>query len=192
VDAELNEFWEGDPWAIFDKHNLSCFERNRMYLNSAGQGFLDVSFVSGADNDGDSRSAIAADLNGDGMLDLVVRQAGGGPLLIYENQLPPRHYLTVSLRGTKSNRLGVGARLTAFVGDRQIVRENYPANTYRSQSPSLVSFGLGDHARVDRLEITWPSGLKQELRDLPADSHIVVTEGQDHFQVAKGGVVSEP
>ena len=50
------------------------------------------------------------------MLDLIVRQAGGGPLLLYENRMPRKNYLTVSLRGRASNRQGIGARLTAEVG----------------------------------------------------------------------------
>jgi len=83
VDSRLNEFWVGNPWKIFQEHNLSCFERNRLYMNVRGRGFLDVSHVSGADNDGDSRSAIAADVNHDGRLDLILRQSGGGPLVVY-------------------------------------------------------------------------------------------------------------
>ncbi|MDA1052300.1 MAG: CRTAC1 family protein [Planctomycetota bacterium] len=192
IDEELNEFWVGNPWTIFRQHNLSSFERNRLYLNVGGRQFLDVSYVSGTDNDGDSRASLAADLNHDGMLDLVVRQVGGGPLLVYENQFPPRHFLTVTLRGTKSNRLGVGARLTATVGDRQIVRERFPVNSYLSQAPLVVHFGLGDAKRVDRLTVTWPSGLKQQLADLPADRHIVVTEGSDQWDPAEPGNTIAP
>jgi hypothetical protein len=54
----------------------------------------------------------------------------------------------------------------------------YPANTYKSQQPCEVHFGLGDATSVDRLTILWPSGLKQELADVPADQHLRVTEGE--------------
>lgn len=57
------------------------------------------------------------------------------------------------------------------------MRELYPANTFHSQSPPRVHFGLGDAGKVDRLVIRWPSGLVQELSDLPADRHILVAEG---------------
>jgi enediyne biosynthesis protein E4 len=192
VDDELNEFWVGDPWAIFEKHNLSCYERDRLYLNGGGRRFLDFSFVSGADHDGDSRASVAADLNHDGMLDLIVRQAGGQPILVYENQLPPRRWLQVTLRGTQSNRLGIGARLVATVGERQIVRECSAINSYLSQSPATVHFGLQEATQIDTLTIHWPSGLEQKLETIPADRQIVITEGANGWLPARPGVVTPP
>src|SRR5712692_10536339 len=137
------------------------------------------SLLSGADNDGDGRSVIAGDLRNNGKLDLVVRQVGGGPVYIYQNDFPQRHYLKVSLRGTKSNRLGIGARLVATVKGQNLVREQYPLNSFRSQMPTIVHFGLGDATQVDRLVIQWPSGAKQELTNLAADRHIIVEEGKE-------------
>lgn len=192
IDESLGEFWVGDAWQIATENNLSCFERNRLYLNVQGKSFLDVSFISGADSDGDGRSVAVADVNNDGRQDLIVRQVGGGPLLVYENELPQRHWLTVSLRGTQSNKLGVGARLVAHVGDRRIVRELYPINTYRSQSPSQVHFGLGDAEQVDRLAIVWPSGRRQELLNVAVDRHIRVTEGADEVATIVPGTVDPP
>lgn len=180
LDASLGEFWVSNPFQIAaEGHNLSAFERNRAFLNVGGKDFLEISHLTGADSDGDGRAVVAADLRNTGMLDLIVRQAGGGPLLLYENRLPRKNYLTVSLRGQKSNRQGIGARLTAVVGGQQIVRELYPANGFLSQSPSLVHFGLGDAVMVDRLTIRWPSGTTQVLKDLKSDRHIVVNEGKD-------------
>jgi enediyne biosynthesis protein E4 len=180
LDHGLSEFWSTNPWTIVsDGHNLSAFERNRVFLNVKGRDFLDISHLTGADNDGDGRSVVAADFRNVGMLDLVVRQAGGGPLLLYENQFPRKHYLTVSLRGRTSNRLGIGARLTATVAGRQIVRELYPASGYRSQAPNVIHFGLADDAAVEALTIQWPSGRVQKLTGVAADRHIVVDEGKD-------------
>ena len=93
TDRELGEFWVGSPFEIFRNHNLSAFERNRMFMNTGNRNFVDVSFVSGTDNDGDGRSSLAADFNNDGQLDLAVRQSGGPPLLIYENRLSKQNYL---------------------------------------------------------------------------------------------------
>jgi enediyne biosynthesis protein E4 len=180
LDERLGEFWSTNPWALVaDGHNLSAFERNRAFLNVGGQAFLDVSHLTGADSDGDGRSVVAADFRNVGMPDLIVRQAGGGPLLLYENRLPPRHYLTVSLRGRSSNRQGVGARLTAEVAGRRLVRELFPASGYRSQAPSQVHFGLADDATVDTLTIRWPSGKVQVLRGVAADRHVVVDEEKE-------------
>lgn len=187
LDGELGEFWVGNPWEIFEQHNLSAFEPNRMFVNLEGEHYLEVSFISGADTDADSRGVLAADLDNDGQLDLVTRQAGGGPLKIYQNQLPSRSYLKVSLRGTDSNRLGIGARLIAHVGSRQLVREMYPHNSYRAQAPALVHFGLDAAPGVDRLEIHWPSGLSQEVHDLAGNRHVVIEEGSDRVEVVEPG-----
>lgn len=180
LDEKLGEFWSTNPWSIVaEGNNLSAFERNRVFLNVKGKDFVDISHLTGADSDGDGRSVVAADFRNVGMPDLIVRQAGGGPLLLYENRLPKKHYLTVSLRGEKSNRLGVGARLTATVGGRQIVREMFPASGFRSQAPSQVHFGLADDTAVDSLTIRWPSGKVQVLKDVAGDRHVVVDEGKE-------------
>jgi hypothetical protein len=191
-DPELKEFWVENPWEIIaGGHNLSAFERKRAYLNVEGQAFLEISHLTGADNDGDGRSVVAADFGNTGRLDLIVRQVGGGPLLLYENRFPQRHYLKVSLRGRGANRAGVGARLTAVVGGRPLVREMYPANTYRSQAPNIVHFGLGDAERVERLTIRWPSGHVQELNDLKGDRHIIVDEAKEGAEAVQTVVPGE-
>jgi hypothetical protein len=178
LEPSLGEFWVDNPFDIIRHgHNLSAYERNRAYLNVRGQAFLDISYLSGADSDGDGRSVVAGDFRNQGQLDLVVRQAGGGSLLLYENCFPRRHYLKVSLRGQSSNRPGIGARLVARVAGQSLVRELYPLNSFRSQMPNLVHFGLGDATKVDRLTIRWPSGKVQELIDVAADQHILVDEG---------------
>jgi enediyne biosynthesis protein E4 len=179
LDPSLGEFWVENPWDIITKgHNLSAYERDRLFLNVSGGDFADVSGLSGADSDGDGRSVVAADFRNNGQLDLLVRQVGGGPLRLFENQFPRRHFLEVSLRGTKSNRLGIGSRLVLEAGGRRQVREIYPINSFRSQGPIRAHFGLGEATKIDRLLIHWPLGEEQELCDLAGDRHIVVEEGQ--------------
>jgi hypothetical protein len=192
MDAALGEFWVGNPWEIFENNNLSAFERNRMFLNAGAGAFVDVTYVSATDDDGDGRASFAADVNDDGRLDLIVRQAGGNPLLLYENAFPQRHYLKVSLRGVKSNRLGIGARLVASVGERRIHRECTATDSFSSRAPLTVHFGLADARRVDRLEILWPSGEHQVVEGIDADRHVIVTESSDELIVATPGVVVMP
>ncbi len=193
IDTELKEFWVESPWEIINRgENLSAFERDRTFLNVGGRAFLEVSHLTGADNEGDGRCAVAADFRNNGRLDLVVRQVGGGPLVLYENRFPARHYLAVSLRGRPSNRQGIGARLTAVAGGQQQVREMYPSNSYRSQAPNIVHFGLGSAAVVERLTIRWPSGRVQELRDLRADRHVVIDEDREGDQAVATVVPGRP
>jgi enediyne biosynthesis protein E4 len=191
-DKDLGEFWETNPWNIAFRHNLSAFERNRTYLNVGGRDFLDLSHAAGADSDGDSRAAVAADFDNDGRADLALRQVGGGPLLLYRNRFGQRHWLRVSLHGTRSNRLGIGARLTAFAAGRRIVRELYPVNSFHSQAPSHVDFGLDDAAHVERLVVRWPSGTEQTFENLAADRHLVLTEGVSAATIVEPGTTIAP
>jgi len=180
VDSELREFWVEDPWQIMAMgHNLSAYERKRAFLNARGKAFLEISHLTGADNDGDGRSVVAADFFNTGRIDLIVRQVGGGSLMLYENRFPQKHFLKVSLRGHTSNPQGVGARIEAVTRGLRQTREMYPYNTYRSQAPNIVHLGLGESDTVERLTIRWPSGKVQEFSDVKADRHIVVDEEKE-------------
>ncbi|MDR3632193.1 MAG: ASPIC/UnbV domain-containing protein [Isosphaeraceae bacterium] len=185
-----------NPWDIVSQgHNLSAYERDKVFLNLAGKDFVDISFPSGADSEGDGRCAVAADFRNTGQLDVLVRQVSGGAVTLYENLFPQRHYLKVSLRGSKSNKLGLGARLTVIAGGLTQTRELYPINTFLSQAPSLVHFGLGDAADVERLTIRWPSGTEQTFRNLSGDRHVLVDEGKsgsDAVQVVLPGRTLPP
>jgi hypothetical protein len=190
LDESLGEFWVENPWDIVSQgHNLSAYERKRTFLNvrdpQGGRNFLDISYLTGADGDGDGRSVVAGDFRNVGKLDLILRQTGGGPLILYQNNFPQKHYLKVSLRGSKSNRFGIGARLVATVKGQPIVREMFPLNSYRSQMPNIVHFGLGDADRVEQLTIRWPSGKVQELTNLAGDRHIVIDEDAEGPQAVE-------
>ena len=191
-DETLEQFWEDDPWQIMLRHNQSGFERNRAFLNVRGETFLDMSHLTSADTDGDSRAVAAGDFNNDGRMDLIVRGVGGGPLSLFENSFPQKHYLKVSLHGVKSNRLGIGSRLTVWSGEQRQVRELYPANSFNSQAPSVAHFGLGEATTIDKLVIRWPSGMSQELEDLSVDQHVVIREGSDQLQVVTPGQTISP
>jgi enediyne biosynthesis protein E4 len=186
-DSARGEFWVGNPWQIVSEgHNLSAYERNRMYLNRAGQGFADISYVSGTDTDGDSRAAVAADFNGDGMLDLVVRQAGGGPLLMFQNRFPRQNYLEISLRARSGNRLGIGARVELEAGGLKQTRELYSNNTFMSQTPAIVHFGVAQAQHAERLTVYWPSGTVSEFSRPPLNCHLIVVEGDTGLELHGG------
>jgi hypothetical protein len=177
-DERLKDWWVENPWQIAAKgKSLSGYERNRVYLNSHGAEFFEVSgLTGGADSDGDGRAVVPIDFNGDGMEDLIIRQAGGGSLLLFENRLPKAHWLRVALQGKQSNTLGIGARIVAEVNGQKITRELFPHNTFKSQAPARVHFGLGAATKVDRLTIRWPNGWVQELKDVAADQQLRIQE----------------
>ena len=183
LDKANGEFWVSNPWSFSASgENLSAYERNGVFLNDRRGGFHHISHASGAANPGVGRSAVSWDITGDGMPELFVRQAGGGALVIYHNRFPRAHYLQLSLRGTRSNSLGVGARVECEIGDLVIRRSLFPVVNFLSQSPALLHLGLGDAATVDRLTIHWPSGEVQRFEKLAADRHLRITEGSDQLR----------
>ena len=184
VDGDHGQFWVGNPWAFgSSSFNLSAYERNSIYLNDRKGQFVDISYLTGADSDGDARGVVAADLDNDGMCDLLVRQTGGGPLRIYRNEFPRKNFLKVSLRGIRSNSPGLGARLIAEVGPKRLYREMQSANTFWAQGPAQVIFGLDDSKQINRLTISWPSGEVQLIENIPANQHVEITESSSRFRV---------
>ena len=184
LDWRSGEFWIGNPWGFNDSSfNLSAFEANRTYLGVDGEVFLDLTYQSGMDSEGDGRASVGADFNNDGMPDVLVRQTGGGALLLYENRFPRKNYLKVSLRGKESNSLGIGATITLQAGERTLSRQLFPVNSFLSQSPALVHFGLNSAETVDILKIRWPSGQVQELENLDVNRHLRLTEGSNAVEV---------
>jgi hypothetical protein len=122
------------------------------------------------------RASAFADIDGDGDLDVVLTQAGGAPLLLRNDQQLGHHWLRVKLAGTKSNRSAIGAKLAAKVGSEVLTRQVNPTRSYLAQSESVVTLGLGKNAKMDSLEITWPSGQKQIVTPDKIDTLLTVEE----------------
>ena len=88
------------------------------------------------------------------------------------------HWISFELAGTKSNRLALNARVRVTAGDLVQLGEIRSGGSYLSQSDVRLHFGIGAHEAVDSVEITWPSGQKETLKNLAADKFYCVLEGQ--------------
>lgn len=186
VDEEAGEFWvENITQLPKERKNLSAFERNRLFMNTSDAEFMDVSFASGVDIDSDSRAVVATDFNQDGRTDLLVGSVGGGPLRLFLNQCESGNRVRVRLKGTDSNRSGIGTRIIAETTAGRVIRDVFPANGFMGIAPADAVIGLGGDGAISKLTLQWPSGTVQTLSNVPANGEIIVTEGQAEPKIVR-------
>jgi hypothetical protein len=126
-----------------------------------------------------TRSAAIFDLDNDGDLDIVTNDFGSAPMVLVSNlsEKQPIHWLKIKLRGTVSNRDGLGATVRVMAGGSTFTKFNDGKSGYLSQSSLPLYFGLGTAQKVDRVEVDWPAGTKQVVtRNLRANEVLAVTE----------------
>ena len=117
------------------------------------------------------------DLFNDGHLELVVENLEGKPMILRPEGGAKNHWISLELAGTKSNRLALNARVRVTAGDLVQTGEILSGGSYLSQNDLRLHFGLGSHDTVDTVEITWPTGEKETLKNLAADHFYSVLEG---------------
>jgi hypothetical protein len=124
------------------------------------------------------RGVAAGDLDNDGRVDLVVVHRDT-PAVVLQNRTPGGHWLGLRLRGTRSGRTPVGARVTCRASGRTTVRCLTSGTSYLSSSDPRLWFGLGSTHVVERLDVHWPSGTAQAWSHLPADRILDLREGDE-------------
>jgi hypothetical protein len=151
-----------------------------LLLRNLGNGtFVDVSADAGGDflERATHRGAAFGDLNNDGKMDIVVTNQNSKPEILINRSQNANHWLTVALVGTKSNRDGLGARIRVSPSTGPVQYNHATTSVgYGGSSDRRVHFGLGTAARVDKLEVTWPSGIRQTLMGVNADQILTVRE----------------
>ena len=159
---------------------------NRLYENRGGGDFVVVPGAAGAEGSqlGVGDGVSVADYDQDGFLDLLVTNGAGirpltndGPLQLFRNRGGNgNHWLQIDLVGSRDTRDAIGAivRVTTASGTQR--RDQTGGMTRATQHHTRLHFGLGSDERVDRIEVTWPDGSQQELRDVLADQILVIEQ----------------
>jgi hypothetical protein len=168
-----------DNTAVF-RPGSSHAQRRLLFQNANGRRFAEVSRQAGPGFAGQTvgRTLIESDLDNDGDVDLVVTN-NGGPLEVLRNNVGrDRHALEVQVIGVRSNRNGIGARVTITARGRTQMREVKSGSSYLGQNDLRVHFGLADATRVERIDVRWPTGEVEIIRDVASDQIVTVTEGR--------------
>jgi enediyne biosynthesis protein E4 len=156
---------------------------NSLFHNEGSGKFSEVGRSSGTGFDTPyvGRGLAFADLDNDGFVDVVVANNGDSPLVLHNSGANGNHFLNFKLKGTKSNKDAMGARIRVTSGTASQVREIAGGGSYLSQSDLRANFGLGKAVRADTVEITWPSGQRQTFHNVEADKFYLVEEGKDQL-----------
>jgi hypothetical protein len=136
-----------------------------------------------------SRGLAMSDLDNDGNVDIVIEDLDGAPMVLHNEGIPGKHWVSFELAGTKSNRLAIGARVKIVAGGVTQTAEVHSGGSYISQHDLRVHFGLADAKKIDSVEIVWPSGKVETLSNLQADKFYDVLEGSglvDHSKLVPG------
>ena len=177
---DYEQGWSAINELIRSDGTWSGYERNVFYANNRDGTFSDVSGVVGLDFVQDGRAFALADFDQDGRQELFLKNRNAPQLRILKNvveDLPPS--IAFRLQGTKSNRDAIGASVTIETASGRQTRMLQAGSGFLSQHSKDVFFGLGDVKGPVRASIRWPSGLVQELRNLPINHRFWVKEGDD-------------
>ena len=153
---------------------------NLLLRNKGDLTFEDLSAKAGAgfSMPAAHRGAAFGDFNNDGKIDIVVTVLNGPPELLMNRTKNQNHWIILKLVGVRSNRDGLGTKVKISTSHGDQYNEATTAVGYNSSSDKRVHFGLGDAAVIDRIELAWPSGVKQTLTNVKADQVLTVTEGR--------------
>jgi enediyne biosynthesis protein E4 len=156
------------------------YEEPNSVLRNLGNGkFQDVSSQAGADFQiaAPHRGVAFGDIDNDGRIDAIVTVLNGSLEYFHNISKSSNHWITLSLVGKKSNRMGLGAQVRITGEDGKVqYNEATTAVGYACSSDSRIHFGLGGSRVVREIEVTWPGGARQLLRDVPADQILKLEE----------------
>ena len=124
------------------------------------------------------RGLAVGDLFNDGNMDVVIEDLDGTPMVLRNRGIPGRHWVSFELAGTKSNRAAIGARVKITAGGMTQSDEVRSGGSYLSQSDLRVHFGLEEASTIDGVEVRWPSGAVDTMKNLVTNKYYGILEGK--------------
>jgi hypothetical protein len=113
----------------------------------------------------------------DGRLSVLINNLYARPSLLVNTAHSDNHWAAFKTVGTRSNRDGIGAKITVKIGKRTLVDEVRSGSSYISQNDLRVHFGLGSAVKIDAVQVRWPSGLVEHFDDLSINAIHTLKEG---------------
>jgi enediyne biosynthesis protein E4 len=151
-------------WPPLENRSLSGYQQKRVWISDGAGQFKDVALAVGVTDVYDGRSVALADFMNRGALDVVVANQRA-PVLLYKNTVAPENrWVAFDLEGTVSNRSAIGAQVRVFWNGQQQLQEITGGSGFCAQNQRRLHFGLGKNAKVDKVEIRWPSGKIQTIQ----------------------------
>ncbi len=172
----------GFPDDLVDQiSNKVTYREPLLLFHNDGQSFKDVSQESGPvfSKAFAARGLAIGDFNNDGAVDVLISVNDGAPVLLRNNAAKSNHWLGLQLAGRKSNPDAIGARVTYQAGDLNRTRMKVGGGSFLSSHDPRIVLGLGEHPKVDWVEVRWPepSGAVERFTGLPVDRYIAIVEG---------------
>ncbi|HYM11772.1 MAG TPA: CRTAC1 family protein, partial [Bryobacterales bacterium] len=171
----------GHVYPAIDKLHLGSPYRQEknVYWNLRNGAFLDISSRAGPAiaEKRVARGAAFGDLNNDGAVEVVINNMDDAPSLLV-NRGEKKNWLRIRTRGTKSNRDGIGARVTVAAGSLRLIDEVRSGGSFISSNDLRLHYGLGDAQRADEIRVRWPSGLEEIFPGAEANREVLLEEGK--------------